>query len=159
RGRVHQGLDSRYRDFKDTVSHEKLVAYSQRLQTEGVDSGLVWQSNDLPADLAACFVPVAFSQSALSRSLVSPDAVAASGSNRLAAIAAELRGVWSDLPPELVQQSQAAIEAMDDQAPAAIAEAQQRLMDAEHVAHLLGQLVPAEQLFVQPAPATLAQSV
>lgn len=159
RGRVHQGLDSRYRDFKDTVSHEKLVAYSQRLQTEGVDSGLVWQTNDLPADLAACFVPVAFSQSALSRSLVSPDAVAPSGSNRLAAIGAELRSVWSDIPPGLVQQSQAAIKSMDSQDQAVIEEAHQRLMKAEHTAHLLGQLVPAEQLFVQPDPATLVQSV
>ena len=35
RGRLHQGLDSRYRDFHDTTSREKLVAYSESMPTEG----------------------------------------------------------------------------------------------------------------------------
>ena len=159
RARLHQGLDSRYRDFKDTVSHDKLAMYSQRLQTEGVDSQLVWQTNDLPADLAAGYVPVAFSQSALSRRLASPDAIAPSGSNRLAAIGAELRSAWSDIPTGLVQQSQSAIKSLDSQEPAVIAAALEQLMNAEHVAHLIGQSVPVEQLRVQPAPAALAQFV
>lgn len=159
RGRLHQGLDSRYRDFQGTVSREKLVAYSKSMPTEGVDSQLVWQPGDLPGDLSTSFAPLRFTEMALERKLSSPQATAKSAREKLAAIGAELRGLWKDLPTRLAQSSLSAVEAMGSLDKPSIAEAEVNLQTVEYHAQLLAQLVPVDRLVVQPVPAVLANSV
>lgn len=159
RGRLHQGLDSRYRDFQGTVSREKLVAYSQSMPTEGVDSQPVWQPSDLPDDLENYFAPLRFTEIALERKLSSPQATAQSARDKLAAIGAELRSLWKDLPTRLAQSSLSAVEAMGSLEKSSIAEAEAKLQMAEYHAHLLTQLVPVDRLLVEPVPAVIANSV
>lgn len=159
RGRLHQGLDNRYRDFQDTVSQEKLVAYSKRTPTEGVDSQLIWQPSDLPDDLSSSFAPLRFTEMALERKLSSPQATAKSAREKLTAIGAELRGWWKGLPSQLAQSSLSAVQAMDSLEKPNIAQAEVELQTTEYHAQLLTQLVPVDRLVVQPVPAALANSV
>ncbi|MEO8268942.1 MAG: vWA domain-containing protein, partial [Aureliella sp.] len=159
RGRLHQGLDSRYLDFEDTVSRENLEAYSKSEFTEGVDGEPVWQPSDLPDDLSTSFTPLPFTEIAVGRELSSPQATAKSTRDKLAAIGAELRGLWKDLPNQLAQSSLSAVEQMGSLEESSIAEAEVKLQNAEYRAQLLAQLVPVDRLVVQPVPAELFNSV
>ncbi|WP_197355371.1 vWA domain-containing protein [Aureliella helgolandensis] len=159
RGRLHNALQNRFRDFSGTVSEDKLENYCQNILTEGVDESALWQVNELPSSWEEAYAPLQFASLALGgRQLQTPVALT-TARGRLAAWGGELRRAEVALPQQLADECVAAIDRMDSLDPLQIGEAEGDLVAAEFRARLIGAVLPADRLTIVPVPEQLHQAV